>query len=252
MSEGLYDSEFYAIQQEQSLRSARKVLPAVFELVTVKSLVDVGCGVGTWLRAAKDLGVGDVLGFDGDYVARSALLIDGGEFHPQDLSKPLPATRRFDLAMSVEVAEHLPDSAASQFVKQLTALADVVLFSAAIPYQGGVNHVNERWPEYWSQLFVSHGFEPIDCIRDRFWSDADVGPWYAQNAVLYVAKARLSEDAKLKQASERAVLPLRRLVHPELYLRYARPENWSVRRALSQLRSSIKAAVAGSRDGSSS
>lgn len=72
-------------------------------------MVDVGCGVGAWLRASKSLGVDEVLGFDGDHIPGDLLEIEQTEFRAADLSKPLPHVgRRLDLAISVEVAKHLP------------------------------------------------------------------------------------------------------------------------------------------------
>jgi hypothetical protein len=94
---------------------------------------------------------------------------------------------RFDLAISVEVAEHLPPSHSGRFVKELVALAPVVLFSAAIPLQGGVDHQNERWQSYWQGLFEREGYRALDVIRPRVWDDPEVTPFYAQNALLYAS-----------------------------------------------------------------
>ena len=64
----------------------------------------------------------------------------------RDLAQPLQIDRRFDLALSLEVAEHLPPECGSEFVQTLTDLSSVILFSAAIPFQGGTDHLNEQWP----------------------------------------------------------------------------------------------------------
>lgn len=183
----LYDSSFYAAQANESLRSAQKVAPLVLELLDVRSVVDVGGGVGPWVRAFLDLGVERGLCVDGDYVDRSALLVPGDRFLARDLTRPLGLEERFDLAISVEVAEHLPPSTAPAFVGELVKLAPVVLFSAAIPLQGGVDHQNERWQSYWSSLFERQGYRAIDVIRPQVWEDPDVTPFYAQNAILYAS-----------------------------------------------------------------
>ena len=139
------------------------------------SVIDVGRGVGTWLDVARELGVKECLGVDGAYVEREALLIPDEAFLPLDLAGPgLPdavaAVRpgRFDLVMCLEVAEHLPGARAASLVEELCRLGDVILFSAAIPFQGGTGHVNEQWPEFWALHFRSHGYACFDLCERRF------------------------------------------------------------------------------------
>lgn len=181
----LYDTSFYAAQSNESLRSAQQVAPLVLELLEVHSVVDVGGGVGPWVRAFLDAGVERGLCIDGDYVDRDSLLIAQDRFLARDLTQPLGVEERFDLAISVEVAEHLPPSSSAGFVRQLVGLAPVVLFSAAIPLQGGVEHQNERWQSYWHGLFEREGYRALDVVRPQIWNDPDVTPFYAQNALLY-------------------------------------------------------------------
>src|SRR5262249_37804156 len=186
-----YTADFFAAHRDGAHRSARAVVPLVLGLVPARSVIDVGCGQGTWLAVFAAHGATDVTGVDGDYVDRDRLEIPPDRFRGQDLSRPLAAGRTFDLAVSLEVAEHLPESAAEGFVESLTRLAPVVLFSAAAPYQGGQNHVNEQWPAYWAEHFAAHGYRPVDCLRRRIWTNPDVERWCAQNTFLYVARVLL-------------------------------------------------------------
>jgi SAM-dependent methyltransferase len=156
-------------------------------------VLDIGCGVGTWLRAAKDLGAEKVVGVDGDYVDRAALEIDPGEFVAHDLTQPLTGKGRFDLAISMEVGEHLPGASAAVLVATLVAHADVVLFSAAIPHQGGTDHINEQWPDYWANLFAGHGYRLVDWTRQRLWNNEAIAYYYRQNGFLYVRDERLAD-----------------------------------------------------------
>jgi hypothetical protein len=185
MSEQPYNNAFFDKTASRSLTSARSVLRRLFQYIKPKSIVDVGCGLGAWLKAANELGVGDVLGIDGDYISRDALLIPAASFQPADLRRPLALGRRFDLAITLEVAEHLPHHCSETFVKDLTALSDVVLFSAALPYQGGTEHINEQWLEFWAILFQRHGYVPVDLLRQPFWNDQAVEFWYAQNLMVF-------------------------------------------------------------------
>jgi SAM-dependent methyltransferase len=239
-----YDRAFFNSQQVDSLASARGVLPTILDAIGPSSLLDVGCGVGTWLKAASELGVRDLLGIDGDYVDRSMLHISKDRFRPFDLSKPFDLGRRFDLAMSLEVAEHLPSASAEGFVQSLVNAAPAVLMSAATPGQGGLDHVNERWQDYWAGLFQAKGYDVFDIVRPAMWNRSDVQWFYAQNVLLYVEKSRVAHFPKLdRKGPESSAMPLR-VVHPKLYAQlycYTHGDNVSIRRAASQLgRSTIR------------
>jgi SAM-dependent methyltransferase len=217
-----YDQAFFAGQSGRSLQSARIVLSRVFPLLRPRRVLDVGCGIGSWLRAALDLGATEVLGMDGDYVDRATLMIEPEAFIPIDLATPLQtalgerAATPFDLVICMEVAEHLPHDRAPSLVAELASLSDVVLFSAAVPFQYGTQHINEQWPEFWSILFRANGFACFDCLRADLWVNADVEWWYAQNALLFAredsaAAAALPQEAR---AGKRGLS----VVHPESLL----------------------------------
>ena len=103
-----YPETFYAKQQDGSISSAQVVVPIVLSLFQCHSVVDVGCGVGGWLKEFERHGISDYLGVDGDYVSRQLLKIPADRFMPLDLHNVIGLGRRFDLACSLEVAEHLP------------------------------------------------------------------------------------------------------------------------------------------------
>ena len=206
-----YDDAFFAAVRFGARRSAHAVLPRLLELVPARSLVDVGCGCGTWMRVALDLGVAEVAGVDGEWIDPGELEVPAGTFRQADLARPLDLGGRYDLALSLEVAEHLPEEAAAGFVASLVAAAPVVAFSAAIPDQGGRGHVNEQWPAYWADLFAQHGYEAVDALRPLLWDDDRVEWWYAQNLVIYARPDALGPA--LREHPQRRVTPLA-LVHP--------------------------------------
>jgi SAM-dependent methyltransferase len=167
--------------------SAAVVVPLVMGLVAPSSVVDFGCGEGIWLHRFADAGAAAVLGIDGSW-ARPRLQIPAHEFVEADLALRFPALgRRFDLAVCLEVAEHLPASRAPALVAALVAAAPTVLFSAAIPGQDGTNHVNCQWPAYWAELFGDHGYRAVDCLRRQVWNSSEVAFYYQQNLLLYRA-----------------------------------------------------------------
>ena len=203
-----YDAKFYS-ELRPAQESAREVLPIVFEVLKPASVVDVGCGTGHWLASARELGVRDILGVDGPWVERQQLAISVENFIVHDLATALKLDRRFDLALSLEVAEHLPPSAAETFVENLCQAADVVLFSAAIPGQGGRRHLNEQWPSYWADLFQKFGFACYDYLRPKIWNNPRVTWYYAQNSLIFAREG-------LRFAFGEPVRPLS-LVHPGLW-----------------------------------
>jgi SAM-dependent methyltransferase len=212
-----YGRSFYADRNAQTQYAARTVLGHLWPLLPrIDAVADVGCGVGTWLAAAQGLGASVIAGVDGPWVDRSLLAIPNDCFRTADLSQPLDLGRRFDLALSLEVAEHLPATRAADFVATLTGLADVVLFAAAIPFQGGTGHVNEQWPEYWSRLFEQRGYATLDVIRPAVWSDVSIPFWYRQNTLLYVQREHLAQLRLPATLSPRPFGGLA-VVHPELY-----------------------------------
>ena len=97
-------------------------------------------------------------------------LLGEANFIERDLSQRITIDSKYDLACCLEVAEHLPPERAGSFVEDLTKLAPVVLFSAAIPGQGGDNHVNEMWQHHWARLFAKNGFRAVDYVRPMIWS----------------------------------------------------------------------------------
>jgi len=213
-----YSKGFFEDMAVGSLRSAQTVVPMLMELFAPRSVLDVGCGVGSWLSVFVNAGIGDVLGLDGNYVDRSMLKIDVDLFQPTDLAKPVSLNRTFDLVLTVEVAEHLADADSATFVESLTTHGSVIVFSAAIPFQGGTTHVNEQWPSYWIDLFAKQGFVCLDVLRPRLWLNAEVDYWYAQNLLVFVSDdeyQRRNLSALVEASEQFNGLPL---VHPGLHL----------------------------------
>lgn len=198
----IYDSAFFREIRHGSSVSAQAVVPIILEYIQPQSIVDVGCGTGTWLNIFKSHGITDVLGIDGDYIGADLLEIDPNEFRTTDIAKPIKIGRKFGLVVCLKVAEHLPETSAATFIESLTGLGPAVLFSAAIPLQGGLNHVNEQWPTYWRDIFKIFGYVGIDCIRGNIWDNEKVAFWYAQNIVIYVREEELDLYPALKNAYE--------------------------------------------------
>ena len=189
MTDHRYSQDFYDYIDTGSRASARAVAALLLGEMTIASLLDIGAGHGAWAAEWKAAGVKDVLAVDGDYVDRDRLAVPKANFRAHDLSTPLDLERTFDLVQTLEVAEHLPGAKADLFVDNLAAHGDVILFSAAVPHQGGEHHVNEQPPEYWREKLKARGFAVFDFVRPRLAGRGEVMPWYRFNTYLYANAA---------------------------------------------------------------
>lgn len=189
MTKHIYSTDFYDYIDAGSRASAEAVARLILGEMKVKSLLDVGSGHGAWAAEWVKAGVADVTAVDGDYVRRDQLAIPADKFVAHDLATPLDLGRRFDLVQSLEVAEHLPAASAAGFVDNLVCHGDVILFSAAVPHQGGEHHVNEQPPQYWRELFAKQGYDVFDWLRPRLAGQRQVKAWYRFNTYVYASRA---------------------------------------------------------------
>lgn len=202
---------YHHTEKIHNTRAAAVVVPRILKIVSCQSVLDVGCGIGTWLSVFRnDHGIDDVLGIDGNNVDPSKLMIPANCFYEHDLRESFNLARKFDLLLCLEVAEHLPEAVSDSFVDTLCQHSGVVLFSAAIPGQGGQNHINEQWPSYWKAKFARNGYERIDLIRPSIWNDANVDVWYRQNLFVFTDR-----DDLIKQY---VPIPLDAEIHPDLWI----------------------------------
>lgn len=175
-------------------RSAQIVLEHCFSLFGAPgSFLDIGCGIGNWTHVAKELGVKEVLGIDNATIVGNTLQIDEKEYKSVNLNEPFELNRQYDMAISLEVGEHIKEDASEAFVSSICHHTDLVIFSAALPGQTGYRHINEQWPQFWVELFKENGFSCIDILRDYFWDDPRIHPWYRQNIFIYTKREELIE-----------------------------------------------------------
>jgi len=211
-----YQDNFFEYHLKGAISSAEAVIPVVKEYINPASVIDVGCGIGAWLSVWKKGGAKEIMGIDGEYVDTSKLLIEKAEFKAQDLEKSFTSDKKYELVTCLEVAEHLHEQYAELFIHNLCMLGDVIVFSAAIPGQGGTQHWNEQYSAYWAKLFRSNGFIPVDCIRLKIWDNPDVMWWYRQNIIIFVKADKLNTYPLLAAISKDDG-EVRTLIHPQLY-----------------------------------
>ena len=201
-------------ESTHNLESPGLIVPYLIEKFKPGSVVDVGCGIGTFLKVFKQSGVREVLGIDGKWVDRNKLMIDQGEFLETDLEVPIRLGKSYDLVLCLEVAEHLSENAADNIVDSLTGLGKKIVFSAATKYQGGQNHINEQEFSYWKKKFEARGYKVIDLFRPYLWNMEKVQWWYKQNMFLILHN---SIDEGQFEVSKAPFSENNLLIHPDMY-----------------------------------
>lgn len=201
----------------QKLASEPTVLSFVADIRKLRSVVDFGCGLASWLHAARRLGATEIRGYDIPELPLEARGLKSEEFFPMDLALFVELEKKFDLAICLEVAEHVPSDGARTLIRSLCSASDWVLFSAALPHQGGMGHINENWVEYWAALFAENSYLCYDILRMKFWHDTRIAHYYRQNTCLYVRPgAHYALAARGYKPSTRPPS----LIHPELLLKH--------------------------------
>ena len=205
-------------RRDEALECARVYLQYLWQFFQPVTVLDVGCGSSTWLKACHELGSKTLFGLDGEWSSQSLMIDPDINFRGIDLNKPFLAPEKVDMAINLEVAEHLEPSTGPHIIKSLTDSSDVVLFSAAYTGQGGYGHINERPHSYWAELFATHDFTPFDLFRPVFWDNEKIFMWYRQNIFLYVRKDSASyQRIKSHGVNEITNIGFMNCPHPELY-----------------------------------
>jgi SAM-dependent methyltransferase len=180
----MYNKTFYKDFKQTAEQSAKKIIPIIIEIFRPSSVVDLGCGLGVWLKVFDDLGVKNFLGIDGSWVPLDDLVIPRDKFRVHDLEQHLEIDEKFNLALSLETIEHIHPRNENIFIENITRLSDNIVFSSAIPFQGGIGHFNEKWQSYWVKIFETKGYKFYD-IRPLIWNDKDIAPYYRQNLLIF-------------------------------------------------------------------
>ncbi len=234
----MYPAEWHRIYGDKTGESARRVLPPLVRQFGATSLVEVGCGNGHWTQAGIEAGIASYAVIDGPWNNRDHLLVDKAHFIEADLARPLALPQRYDMAVCLEVAEHVQTQSAAVLVQSLVQAADVIVFGAAIPLQGGYGHINEQWPSWWRDHFAALGYQPFDLVRPAHWSDSAIHYWYRQNIFVYVNSANV-RAIKLAGEAGGGASALFDAVHPEKFAEVASYQSLSLKRLLRRLPSWI-------------
>ncbi len=216
-----YDKQFFSLLEKGSYSSAKIILPLINNVFNPSSIVDVGCGNGLWLKVwNEDLNKTDILGIDGEYVDEDTFAVDKKYLFKADLKNVVSINKKFDVATSFEVGEHLPENCSDKFVETLVSLSKVVVFSAALIGQQGTYHINEQLPEFWARKFIKHNYVPVDYIRPIIWNNVDIQYWYRQNIIVFIHKDYINNYPSLRTIADNTNPEYLTRIHPEKHFFY--------------------------------
>ena len=197
--------------------SAEKVVNIIFDLFKPKSVIDVGCGTGLLLKHFQKKG-STIMGYEGKWINNELIeenipksvvnIIDFENLEKINIIK-------HDLCLCLEVAEHVSSDHAENFFNFISQHSNIIIFSAAIPNQGGFNHVNEQWSDYWDSKFLELGYVKYDILRPILWNEGLITWPHKQNMVVYLHESEnnLSQTLKLMKSND-----LKNPVHFENYM----------------------------------
>ena len=189
--DAIYSRDYYERHVESTTRlSAEIIVPSIVRRFKPSSVLDVGCGTGLMLAKFKDLGISRHLGLEYSEAGLDYCRMRGINVRKFDLeSEDSVCNERFDLTISMEVAEHLPERAADAYVHLLANSANVVVMTAAVPGQGGTDHVNEQPKSYWIEKFRCNRFSQDNITEERLaieWRESGkVSNWYHENLLIF-------------------------------------------------------------------
>ena len=199
----IYDENFWNGNNKYiNYNCAKLILPILFKYYKPNSIIDVGCGIGSWLKAGYELGVNNINGIDCNNIDNEHLLVSRNNIRILNLETNNNINNeRYDLAISLEVAEHLDVKYSEHFIKTLTTYSDVILFSAAIPYQKGEHHVNCQPPQFWCDIFLQYGYTCFDFRNEikHLWYELTTP--YSQNILLFAKSNMLYLFKDLEQTN---------------------------------------------------
>ena len=185
--DAIYNDRYFTVEEAWTEPTAGAVVDVIVKEFRPASVADVGCGTAVYLRHFKERGV-SIQGYEGSTAAIDRAQVPATSIQRCDLTKPLQVDRQYDLALCFEVAEHLPDAAADTLVGSMVSLAPVILFSAAQPGQGGVDHINEQPGSYWIAKYEAAGCrydEPGTEKLRAAMTAADVAWWLKTNLMVF-------------------------------------------------------------------
>lgn len=186
----LYSKRYYKRHLVQYREWENAVGRNIVEILHPSSILDLGCGVGSYLEGALFAGCKNLLGIDISHdVAKEFFTNEiAGYLQCGNIAEKLNL-QPFDCVMSFESAEHIDPKGTDQFIKNLTELSQkYIVFTAAPPGQRGTGHINCREKKFWINEIQRNGFIYHKDLVDYFvsvWTDYKAPNYILKNLMVF-------------------------------------------------------------------
>lgn len=213
------DSRFVHDEKlHHNFKDPKIIIEEILKHFHPKKVIDLWCWLGAFVKTFQDHWI-DAYWVNWPRVEKDKLVMNEDRLIIKNLEEFCDFKKWYDMAITIEVAEHIDAKYADNFIKTITSCADIIIFSAAIPWQWWFKHVNEQSPEYREEKFNKLWYRFYDVFRWKFWNNKDIAISHRQNMFL-VMKEWINLPSSLEEKSPRYI------IHPELF-------NWLCVRNLS-------------------
>lgn len=146
----------------------------------VRTIIDIGCGDGYYTKRLTEHGF-ECIGFDGSPLTPE---ITNGICEVRDFSEQVNMGE-FDLVLSLEVGEHIPDKYEQVFIDNLIcASKGYICLSWGVEGQQGVGHVNCRNNDYVIKELFERGFI-YSADKSQYLRDNSTLPWFKNTVLIF-------------------------------------------------------------------
>jgi len=152
-----YSLEYYQALNREEGPQAKALAEAITELYHPQSVIDLGCATGLYLEPFTCRVTG--LDFSKAAFDERVLRIAPQDCILFDLTNADFRPMKHDVALCLEVVEHIGCEHADTLVANICKASDTIGMTAAPPAQAGLNHVNCQPQSYWEEKFAQHGFK---------------------------------------------------------------------------------------------
>lgn len=150
---------------------------------SVRSVADLGCGLGHYCKFLKEQGIPLVHGYEGTQNIQKIAAYD--DVMVLDLTKKRWVEISYNLVICIEVGEHIPKKYEQIFIDNVCEFTKkFLILSWAIPGQGGRGHFNEQPNEYVISKFVEKGLR-LERKKTKFLREASGLKWLANTIMVF-------------------------------------------------------------------
>ena len=203
-----YSTDFYQSVTSRAVIASEVALGTILKNFVAQSVIDIGAGDGVWTSTALSIGnptrltVVDLPGSTFKLLQKVDKSIKKITLNFEN--DMLKNGEPYDLGICVEVIEHISTGRALLLLDWISVNCCTVMFSGAIPGQGGTHHINEQNQSYWLNVMMARGFIPIDNIRPQLYRNGKI-PQYYRNNIFFFINSRFIHEHRIKKLLKESI-----------------------------------------------